>query len=250
MKSIIHLVDVTDFKLSDGTTSTDWFKNAFRALGLLDSVELLVYDGVGGRLPEVAEASGAGHGVIVSGSSGAVFEDKPWIPPLLDFLRGIHAGDAAVLGVCFGHHALAAALGGEVQWNPRGREMGTVPIYLTAEGKRSPLFRGFNSGDLANLSHRTHVVRLPAGAVRLAFNQMTPTQAFQIGRSFGVQPHPEFTPTVLRLLAERYGPVLIAKEHFLDDREHLANYVETFSDTPSARLILRNFLGIVSRAED
>lgn len=250
MKSIIHLIDVTDFTLSDGSKSADWFKKAFQSLGLLDSVELLVYDGVGGKLPEAVEVTGTGGGVIVSGSSGAVFEDKPWIPPLLDFLRAVHARGAAVLGVCFGHHALAAALGGEVQWNPRGREMGTVPIYLTAEGKGSPLFRGFNSGDPANLSHRTHVMRLPAGAVRLAFNQMTPTQAFQIGRSFGVQPHPEFTPTVLRLLTERYGPVLIAKEHFLDDREHLANYLETFSDTPSARLILRNFLRIVSGVEN
>jgi len=249
MKSIIHLIDVTDFTLSDATKSANWFEEAFRKLGLLDSIELIAYDGVAGKLPAVAEAVRGGSGVIVTGSSGAVFEEKPWIPPLLNFLRAAHGGGAAILGVCFGHHALAASLGGEVQWNVRGREMGTIPIYLTAEGKRSPLFRGFTSGDPAHLSHRTHVVRLPAGAVRLAYNQMTPTQAFHIGRSFGVQPHPEFTPAVLRQLTERFGPVLIAKEHFLDDREHLANFIETFRDTPSARLILRNFLDIVSGAE-
>jgi GMP synthase-like glutamine amidotransferase len=248
MKSTIHLIDVTDFTLLDGTKSADWFGDAFRTLGLLDMIELVSYDGVGGELPEVAQASAPGGGVIVTGSSGAVFEHKPWIPPLLDFLRAAHAQEAAILGVCFGHHALAVALGGEVQWNVRGREMGTLPIYLTEEGKRSPIFRGFNSGDLVNLSHRTQVVRLPAGAARLAFNQMTSTQAFQIGRSFGVQPHPEFTPTVLRLLVERYAPLLIAKEHFLDDREHLANFVDTFADCPSARLVLRNFLEIASGA--
>ncbi len=177
MKSTIHLIDVTDFTLSDATKSTHWFTAAFQALGLRDSIELVSHDGVEGKLPDLSDAVGAGRGVIVTGSSGAVFEDKPWIPPLLSFLRDAHAKEAAILGVCFGHHALAAALGGEVQWNVRGREMGTIPVYLTAEGRRSPILRGFSSGDRANLSHRTHVVRLPAGAVRLAFNQMTPTQA-------------------------------------------------------------------------
>ena len=249
MKSIIYLLDVTEFKLPDLTTSADWFREAFRALGLLDAIELVVYDGVARRLPDPAETAGARRGVIVSGSSGAVFEDKPWIPPLLEFLRAAHAAGASILGVCFGHHALAAALGGEVKWNARGREMGTVPVYLTDEGKRSPLFRGFASGDSMNLVHRTHVTRLPEGAVRLAFNQMTPTQAFQIGRSFGVQPHPEFTPAILRQLAELHGRILIGREHFLDGEEHLRDFIGTFREAPTARLILRNFVEWTSGLE-
>jgi len=87
---------------------------------------------------------------------------------------------------------------------------------------------------------------MPDGAVRLAFNQMTPTQAFQLGRSFGVQPHPEFTPRELRGLAELYGKVLVGREHFLDDAEHLENFKGSFRETPSFRLILRNFVRIIS----
>ncbi|MDD4858561.1 MAG: type 1 glutamine amidotransferase, partial [Candidatus Krumholzibacteria bacterium] len=194
MKPVIHLIDVTDFALPDGTKSSDWFRNALDALDLIDSVDFRKYDGVSLELPALAGSSGDAHGIIVSGSAGAVFEDKPWIEPLVDFLREAHARNAWVLGVCFGHHALATALGGRVEFNPRGREMGTVPVYLTPEGKRDPLFAGFSSGDMANLVHRTHVSKMPDGAVRLAFNRMTPTQAFRIGRSYGVQPHPEFSP--------------------------------------------------------
>jgi GMP synthase (glutamine-hydrolysing) len=246
MKATIYLIDVTEFTLRDQSTSADWFREAFRMLGLVDSIELVIHDGIARELPDPAETAGVCRGIIVSGSSGAVFEDKPWIPPLLAFLRAAHGAGSSILGVCFGHHALAAALGGEVKWNPRGREMGTVPIYLTPAGESSPLFRGFASGDAVPLVHRTHVTRLPEGAIRLAFNQMTPIQAFQAGRSFGVQFHPEFTPATLRALAELHGNVLIRREHFLDGEEHLHDFMTTFRETPSGRRILRNFVSWVS----
>jgi GMP synthase (glutamine-hydrolysing) len=246
MKPVIHLIDVTDFALPDGSRSRDWFAAAFDALGLLGSIDLRGYDGTIGELPALVEASRDGHGIVVSGSAGPVFEEKPWIEPLIDLLREAHGMNAWILGICFGHHALAKALGGEVVFNPRGREMGTVPMYLTPEGERSPLFADFHSGDMVNLVHRTYVSRMPEGAARLAFNQMTPTQAFQIGRSFGVQPHPEFTPAQLRALTELSRRALTEREHFLDDGEHVENFRRTFRDTPSFRLILRNFARIIS----
>jgi GMP synthase (glutamine-hydrolysing) len=246
MKPAIHLVDVTDFTLPGGTRSTDWFREAFRALDLLERIDFLSYDGTAQELPDLARAAGHGHGIIISGSGGPVFEKKEWIPALLEFLRDAHEADAWILGVCFGHQALALALGGAATFNPRGREMGTQPVYLTEEGKASPLFEGFASGDMANLVHRTHVAKMPKGAVRLAFNQMTATQSFQLGRSFGVQPHPEFTPVELRGLTGLYGRILISKEHFLDDREHLENFMSSFRETPSFRLILRNFVRMIS----
>jgi GMP synthase (glutamine-hydrolysing) len=246
MKPVVHLIDVTNFSLRDGSKSTDWFREAFRSLELLESIDFRSYDGVAGKHPELALATEHGHGIVVSGSSGPVFEKKWWIATLVQFLHEAHDAGAWILGVCFGHQALAMALGGTVTFNPRGREMGTVPVYLTKEGEQSPLFRGFASGEMANLVHRTHVAKMPKGAVRLAFNQITSTQAFQLGRSFGVQPHPEFTPVELRGLTDLYSSVLTKTEHFLDDEEHLKNFVATFRDTPSFRLILRNFVGMMS----
>ena len=191
-----------------------------------------------------------GNGVVVTGSAGPVYEEKSWIPSLIDFLGKAHERSSWILGVCFGHHALAVALGGEVKENPRGREMGTVRIYLTEAGKGSPLFEGFRSGDPVNLVHRTHVSRLPDGAERLAFNRMTPTQAFSAGRAYGYQPHPEMTPAILEQLTRMYGSVLVRKEHFLDDQEHLEDFIGTFSDTPSSMRVLENFVGMISGAAD
>lgn len=246
MKPVIHIVDVTDFALPDGTKSFDWFRAAFERLGLQGRVTLMPHDGVSGDLPDGADVARDGRGVIVSGSRGPVYENKQWIPPLLDFLRDAHRREAWILGVCFGHHALAVALGGEVTLNPRGREMGTVPLFLTAAGERSPLLRGFRSGDPVNLVHRTHVSRMPDGAVRLAFSRITPTQAFGIGRSFGFQPHPEMTPAHIEQLVEMHGDRLIGNERFLADREHERNFISTLRDTPASRAVLRNFVELVA----
>jgi GMP synthase (glutamine-hydrolysing) len=241
----IHLVDVSDFRLPDGSCSADWFSGAFEILGISGKSDLIVHDGTGGRFPDPAVCARPGSGVIVSGSYGPVWEDKEWIPPLMDFIRDIHGRNGWFLGVCFGHQALAWALGGNVEMNSRGREMGTVPIFLTGEGEKSPLFEGFASGDLANLVHRTHVTSMPEGGIRLAYNQMTPTQAFVVGRSFGFQPHPEMTPAQMRLLTDMYGSVLVRKEGFLDNDDHLRNFRDSFRETPSSMAVLRNYVEMI-----
>jgi GMP synthase-like glutamine amidotransferase len=249
MKPFVHLLDVTDFELPDGTTSGDWFKDAFEVLGIDEMIEYNVYDGTLGSFPDLDELEGNKGGIIISGSGGAVFEEKQWIPPLLQYIREVHSRGVWMLGVCFGHHALATALGGEVKPNPRGREMGTVIIFLTEEGKKSRLFKGFRSGDRVNLVHKTHVTRLPENAKRLAFNQLTPTQSFQIGRSFGFQPHPELTPVQLKQLVDMFGDIMMEKEGFIDDEDHMKNFSHSFMDAPAGRLILRNFIDIISEKQ-
>ena len=244
-KTTIHLIDVTDFRLSDGSGSAQWFTDAFEKLDLGGEADLVIHDGTSGDFPSIDECRAGDTGTIISGSHGPVWEKKDWIQPLMDLIGEIHARQGWLLGVCFGHQALGHALGGEVVMNPRGREMGTVPVYLTEEGKASPLLSGFSSGDMASLAHKTHVSRLPDGAVRLAFNRMTPNQAFVTGRSYGYQPHPELTPHHLRLMTDLYGSVLIRKEKFVDDQEHLGNFRDSFVETPSSMAVLRNFISII-----
>jgi GMP synthase (glutamine-hydrolysing) len=245
-RKTIHLIDVTDFRLSDGSGSAQWFTDAFASLGLDDEAELVVHDGTAGDFPSVDRCCAPGTGTIISGSHGPVWEEKEWIPPLMDLIREMHAKGGWLLGVCFGHQAIGHALGGTVELNPRGREMGTVPVYLTEEGKKHPLLAGFRSGDMASLAHRTHVSRLPGGAVRLAFNRMTPNQAFAIGRTFGYQPHPELTPRHLRMMTDLYGSVLIRREKFVDGEEHLGLFRDSLVDTPSSMAVLRNFADLTT----
>lgn len=247
MEPVVHLIDVTVFQLPDGTTSADWFRDALQALNLEEGVDLKIYQGTSGDFPPLDRLDRNREGIIISGSGAAVFEEKSWIPPLLKFIREAHSRDIWMLGVCFGHHALAVALGGKVEPNPRGMEMGTVIIFLTPEGEKSPLFCGFRSGDRVNLVHKTQVTRLPEGATRLAFNQMTSTQAFRIGRSFGFQAHPELTPVQLRQLVSMLGDIMMVKERVIDDQEHMNNFIQSFMDAPAGRLILKNFTDIISQ---
>jgi len=247
LKVKVHLIDVTGFSLSDGTSSADWFKKAFLDTGLSEITDLVVYDGISGELPHPRVAAGDNSCLMVSGSYDPVLGDKPWIPKLIGLLRSTHELNGWILGICFGHHALALALGGEVENNPRGREMGSVPVFLTAEGMSDPLFEGFKSGDFTNLVHKTHVSRLPEGAVRLAFNQMTPTQSFVKGRAFGLQPHPEMTKSELVQLAEKYKNLMIRRERFLQDEEHFNNFIGSFRETPSSMAVLVNFIRMVER---
>ena len=43
-----------------------------------------------------------------------------------------------ILGVCYGHQLLAKLLGGTVDWNPNGREIGSVSMQLTEKCQRRP----------------------------------------------------------------------------------------------------------------
>ena len=47
-----------------------------------------------------------------------------------------------LFGICYGHQLLAHALGGEVGYNPAGREMGTVDLELHPHAADDPLFAG------------------------------------------------------------------------------------------------------------
>lgn len=237
----LHLVDVTDFSLRDGTKSADWFETAFAALDPAGEIDLVVHDGVAEELPDPADVARRRECVIVTGSRGPVDRSKPWVPPLLDLLAALHEAGADLLGVCFGCQALAIVLGGEVTANPRGREMGTVRITLTEAGRDDPLFAGLPAHLTANLVHKMHVSTVPPGAVRLATNRMTPVQGFRLGRSVGLQPHPEMTPRILNGLVDLYGRILV-REGFVDDKRHLTLFRETFEETPLFRRALLNFV--------
>ncbi len=95
--------------------------------------------------------------------------------------------------------SISRATGGDVGRNPAGWEVGAIPVELTAEGRQSPLFAGFDPEFAAIQSHRDAVFTLPAVAKILATNARAPIQAFSADdRIFGVQFHPEMDGEILR----------------------------------------------------
>jgi GMP synthase (glutamine-hydrolysing) len=186
----------------------------------------------GGRLGAPADYAAA----IVTGSSSSMTAPEPWFGDAIDFLRRAVEVDLPTLGVCFGHQMLAVALGGRVEKNPNGREIGTVQVELTDAGAADPLFAGLPRVVTVQATHTDAVTELPAGAVLLASNERCPVQAFAVGRRVRtVQWHPEFTTSVIRGYIEGRKEIL-ESEGF--DPEAL--WVRA-SDTDSGPRILRNF---------
>jgi GMP synthase-like glutamine amidotransferase len=122
-----------------------------------------------------------------------------WIAPQIEFLREAHARDVPVLGLCFGGQALAAALGGEVGLAPKP-EIGWLEL--------EPLDgRAVAAGPWFSWHLDTFTV--PPGARELARTAACP-HAFALGRSVGLQFHPEVTPAIVEGWVRGGGATLAA----------------------------------------
>jgi GMP synthase (glutamine-hydrolysing) len=197
-------------------------------------------------LTPVAAYSGAAlpdpsafDGVLTTGSPLSVTTSATdaWMARTGAFLvRAAEAGKP-VLGICFGHQLLAQTLGGKVEQNPRGREIGTIDIALTPEGKRHPLL-----GTLPSLrfqaTHQDAVTTLPPGATLVAENGFG-VQAFSYGeRVLGVQFHPE-------LDARRMAEIIQSRQSILSAEGIFERARDSVTASESGRTLLQRWVASI-----
>lgn len=207
----------------------DWIHAAIRPIFHGDIVE------VDARHPSMFDLADA-SALILTGSPSSVSERSPWMLALEEQLRLLVAQNKPVLGICFGHQLLAQALGGAVQRNPRGREIGTVEVELLAD---DPLFAGLPPRFLVNASHVDTVCRLPEGARVLARTRLEETAAYAVGSAWGVQFHPELGLEATLALLEARRPILEGEGLAVDAMVDAARH------TPAGTAILQNFIRLV-----
>jgi GMP synthase-like glutamine amidotransferase len=141
--------------------------------------------------------AGRFDGVLIGGSPASVHDDAPWIVQLMGLIRSLHARGTPMLGACFGHQAIALALGGTVGRNPGGWVMGAVDTLFLGQRLRLAA------------AHSEQVLRLPEGAEIIGEGPGCPIGAYRIGsRVLATQYHPEMTPEFLAALVAEYGPGL------------------------------------------
>ena len=135
-------------------------------------------------------------GFIITGSASGVYENAQWMKKLFSFIREAHNKRKKIAGFCFGHQAIAVALGGEVIKSDKGWGVGIKKhtIYSTKDWMKPHL-------DELKLiyMHQDQVVKLPEAAVLLSGDNFCPFSAFTIDENIiSMQGHPEFSRRFIR----------------------------------------------------
>ena len=204
MTSAALCILVTGDPVARTQTRVGGFANLVRA-GLAGAWDGAFVE-VDARTAESLPASSSFAGVIVTGSASSVTERAPWILRAEAYLAHAVEQQHPVLGICFGHQLLGQALGGLVERNPRGREMGTVQLELAAA---DPLLDRSITPPLAHATHVDSVTVLPKGARVLASTALEAHAAVRFGeRAWGVQFHPEFDERVMTEYIETRSQLL------------------------------------------
>lgn len=125
-------------------------------------------------------------GIILSGGPQSVYGRNS-----LTTLTSNIKLNVPILGICYGHQFLAEALGGRVEPSST-REYGRESIQIVG---RSPLFAALAKEQKVWLSHGDQVVKLPVGFKVTAISQNCPIAAYENGRIFALQFHPEVVHT-------------------------------------------------------
>lgn len=208
------------------------YGDMFAAL-LGDAFTVEVFDVTAGRLPDPEAFDGA----IITGSPAGVYEDHPWIPPLFDWIRGAR-GRLKLVGVCFGHQAMAQALGGRVEKSDRGWGVGlhAYEIDGQADWMTPPASR-----IAIPVSHQDQVVAAPPQAQVIAHSAFTPYAGLAYGDdAVSFQCHPEFSPAFASALVEgrrgRIDPELVdralASLSSPNDRDLVGGWIRRFLGAP------------------
>jgi len=154
-----------------------------------DRFNYRVYMTIGGELPQTLDEQDA---YLITGSPLSVLDKHIFSDGLTDFIRRCDSEKKPLIGACFGHQAIALALGGKVARSSAGYNVGIETTHyrdtrpwMTPEADSLPLY----------VFHEDQVVELPEGCDLLGSSPNCQYASFAKGQHiFTTQAHPEFTP--------------------------------------------------------
>ncbi|MCY4473333.1 MAG: type 1 glutamine amidotransferase [Kistimonas sp.] len=172
---------------------------------------------------------------IISGSRASVYDDEPWIARLKQCVQHLASQKVPMVGICFGHQLLHAALGGQVVKAPQGWGVGAYPIVA-----RSRL-ANFCAGDTIRLLslHQDQVASTAEGFALLAGSDFCPAGITRKDAILTMQGHPELNEADFLAFwkrERRYIGELRAQralEHLgqPDDRQQVRRFLANFLRT-------------------
>ncbi|NUS99758.1 MAG: type 1 glutamine amidotransferase [Sphingomonas sp.] len=157
--------------------------------------EIERFDVQAGELPD----PDAHDAILITGSPAGVYDPLPWIEPLFEFIRS--ARESRMVGVCFGHQAMAQALGGRVEKSDKGWGAGLHRYEIL---RQEPWMDG--AAPIADpASHQDQVVVQPPNTEVTAASDFTPFAGlvWTDRPAISFQFHPEFSPAYAKALIEK-----------------------------------------------
>jgi len=133
---------------------------------------------------------------LITGSKSSIYDDKPWIKQLQDYVITLAGRQKKLIGICFGHQLIAQALGGRAQKSEKGWGVGlaTSTVYVS-----KPWMDPAKETFALITSHQDQVTALPPHAELIAGDDFCAYASYQIGdHILAFQGHPEFSPEYAR----------------------------------------------------
>jgi GMP synthase-like glutamine amidotransferase len=198
-------------------------------------LQVRTFDVQGGLLPEPA----ACDGYLITGSKASVYDDLPWLPPLVAFIHRAVAARRPVVGICFGHQLLAHGFGGRVGPAAAGWAVGVhhSRVHVQLPWMDPPL----ESFALLS-SHKDQVEVLPPDARLFAGSDFCPVGGFVSGEYLlALQGHPEFVPP--------YAQALLHKRRELLGPQRYQQGLESLETPTDAGQVARWILNFIGRGE-
>jgi len=137
-------------------------------------------------------------GIIWTGCNLSINDmENPSVSGQVRLAKDAYEVGTPSFGSCWGLQMAVVAAGGEVEPNPKGREMGLArKIHLTQEAYDHPMFEGKPRVFEGFISHDDMVTRMTPDCVCLAANSFTSIQAVAVthkkGTFWATQYHPEY----------------------------------------------------------
>ena len=161
--------------------------------------------------------------IVMGGTMSANDDDKfDWMTEEKKFIEKAILRGKKVIGICLGAQLIADVLGSRIYKN-KEKEIGWMPLQLTEDGKKTPVFSDITDGQ--NVFHwHGDTFDLPNGSIQLARTEACEQQAFLYdGHVLGLQFHLESTEDSIQAMIKNCRDELFTKGPYIQTEEQLRN---------------------------
>ena len=133
---------------------------------------------------------------LITGGKYSVFDEYDWQKTLFQFIRVVYNKCIPIAGICYGHQAIAYALGGKVERSDNGWGAGIKLVNVI----NPPHWVTPSQRNVRLLSmHQDEVVQLPLQATQFMKSDHCEYAGYFIDdHVLGIQHHPDFTKELCR----------------------------------------------------